>query len=272
MHRTDADSNVANLFVDPVPGTTTATQVDAPWLNAVQEEICNLLEGLGVTLVKATRTQLRDALGPDAVNGTLLKGMASFSGSAGGRARLIMKGAASNATEFWITVNASWNAAGSTWTKDSVSAPSLAIRFTTTALSPWPNAIAILRYNGGSGFATSAWLSYDNDAALQPLISRQVTVAPTLLNSWVNVGGALKTAGYFIDINGRVGLEGTIKDGVAATIFTLPITHRPGATCYFPVQTISGSLGIIAVDANGDVRMVSAVSAQVSMDGINFGK
>jgi hypothetical protein len=59
MHRTDAARNVANLFVDKNPSAgTRGTVVDAAWLNAVQEEICNFIEDLGGTLVKGTNTQL----------------------------------------------------------------------------------------------------------------------------------------------------------------------------------------------------------------------
>lgn len=62
MHRTDAPGNAANLFVDgnPVTGTQ-ATLVDDDWLNAVQEELCGLVESAGITLVKGTNTQLLQA-------------------------------------------------------------------------------------------------------------------------------------------------------------------------------------------------------------------
>jgi hypothetical protein len=59
MHRTDGTDNVANLFADPDPGTgRLGTKVDAAIMNAIQEELCNLLEGMGVILVKGTNTQL----------------------------------------------------------------------------------------------------------------------------------------------------------------------------------------------------------------------
>lgn len=63
MHRTDGDGNVAGLFVpgDPVMGQV-ATEVKADWLNDVQEEICNVVTGAGIALVKGTRTQLRSAI------------------------------------------------------------------------------------------------------------------------------------------------------------------------------------------------------------------
>lgn len=63
MHRIDADGHVGNTFSDGDPSIPTrATQVDDDWLNAVQEEVANSIEGAGVTLVKGTNTQLRDIL------------------------------------------------------------------------------------------------------------------------------------------------------------------------------------------------------------------
>lgn len=63
MHRIDADAHVSNLFDEGDPGVPREpTQVDADWLNAVQEEICNLITANGTALVKGTNTQLRDAL------------------------------------------------------------------------------------------------------------------------------------------------------------------------------------------------------------------
>ncbi len=62
MHRTDGDGHSSNHFTDGNPGTgVPGTKVEENWLNAVQEEICNLLEGMGVTLVKGTNDQLLDA-------------------------------------------------------------------------------------------------------------------------------------------------------------------------------------------------------------------
>jgi hypothetical protein len=63
MHRIDSNGSVGGAFSDGNPGTgTLGTKVDAAWSNAVQEEICNLIEGLGITLVKGTNTQLRSAI------------------------------------------------------------------------------------------------------------------------------------------------------------------------------------------------------------------
>jgi hypothetical protein len=64
MHRIDADAHVGNLFSEGNPGIgQPGTEVDADWLNAVQEELCNALTDAGVTLVKGDNTQLAALLG-----------------------------------------------------------------------------------------------------------------------------------------------------------------------------------------------------------------
>lgn len=62
MHRTDSSGNVSGLFVDKVPGVSPGTLVVADSMNALQEELCTLIEARGVTLVKGTHTQLATAL------------------------------------------------------------------------------------------------------------------------------------------------------------------------------------------------------------------
>lgn len=62
MHKTDGDGNVANLFDPGTPGVTPATQVDAPWLNAVQEELIGILSAASIAPVKGTWTQVLTAL------------------------------------------------------------------------------------------------------------------------------------------------------------------------------------------------------------------
>lgn len=63
MHRIDGFGNVAGQFTggDPlIPKPPTVVTPD--WLNAVQEELANAVEGNGVVLAKATNTQLRTVL------------------------------------------------------------------------------------------------------------------------------------------------------------------------------------------------------------------
>jgi len=61
MHRTEGTYHSSNLFTDGPPGT----RLEENWLNAVQEEICNVIETAGITLKTAaseTRDQLYDAI------------------------------------------------------------------------------------------------------------------------------------------------------------------------------------------------------------------
>lgn len=74
MHRIDDPSAVTAIPVPLQPGTPgyftdgsptigeDATIVRADWANAVQEEICNVIESAGITLSKTDRTQLLQAL------------------------------------------------------------------------------------------------------------------------------------------------------------------------------------------------------------------
>lgn len=63
MHRVDTDGHLANLFTDGDPGIgQEATIIGEDWLNDVQEDLCNLIEDAGVTLVKGSQTQLQAAI------------------------------------------------------------------------------------------------------------------------------------------------------------------------------------------------------------------
>jgi len=64
MHRIDAPgATVGNLFTEGNPSLSIpATEVSADWLNDTQEEIVNVIEGQGITLIKGVQTQLNEAL------------------------------------------------------------------------------------------------------------------------------------------------------------------------------------------------------------------
>jgi len=57
MHRTEGPYNVLNMFANGPPGT----RVEEDWLNAIQEEISNLIEERGITL-KIASTDTHDQL------------------------------------------------------------------------------------------------------------------------------------------------------------------------------------------------------------------
>jgi glycerol-3-phosphate acyltransferase PlsY len=96
--------------------------------------------------------------------------------------------------------------------------------------------------------------------------------APSLLNSWVNLGGAYSVAGYFRDTLGMVHLRGVIAAGSVwtAVMFVLPVGYRPSYEAVFPVVS-NNALGRLDIDTSGNVFMSGAGStAWVSLDGISF--
>lgn len=72
MHRVDATGHSSNLFVDKDAGLGVAgTRLAADWHNDTQEEICNVVEATGQTLVKGTQNQLLNAIKRMALPGGL---------------------------------------------------------------------------------------------------------------------------------------------------------------------------------------------------------
>lgn len=96
--------------------------------------------------------------------------------------------------------------------------------------------------------------------------------APTLLNSWVNLGGSNQVAGYTKHADGTVRLRGTISGGATTTIaFTLPVGYRPGATVGFPVTGNGSTLPTVTIDSSGNVTVFLATGGSyVQLDVISF--
>jgi hypothetical protein len=95
-------------------------------------------------------------------------------------------------------------------------------------------------------------------------------VAPTLLNSWVNFGGAWGDAAYMIDTMGFVHLKGLVKSGtVGAPLFVLPAGYRPLTKIGFPIMA-NGAFGWVSVLADGTVQIEAGSNVFASIDGITF--
>lgn len=63
MHRIDTSGNVDNRFHPGNPATgQQATLIDQDWLNAVQEEIVNVILAANIDLEKGTNDQLAEAI------------------------------------------------------------------------------------------------------------------------------------------------------------------------------------------------------------------
>lgn len=98
--------------------------------------------------------------------------------------------------------------------------------------------------------------------------------APTLLNSWVNFGGAFANAGYRKDANGFVHLRGLIKSGTTTggtVLFNLPAGYRPSAGVVFPVAS-NGAYGQIKVSETtaGNVTIDVGSNVWLSFGDVSF--
>ncbi|ESQ78522.1 hypothetical protein [Asticcacaulis sp. YBE204] len=62
MHRIDTFGSVLGKFVRSIVGVRPATLMGADWPNAVQEEICTVIEDSGLVLDKEADDQLRQAI------------------------------------------------------------------------------------------------------------------------------------------------------------------------------------------------------------------
>ena len=62
MHKTDALNNVDGQFTDDFEGTLEGTVVEQDWLNAVQNELINVLALAGIVPAKANHDQLANAI------------------------------------------------------------------------------------------------------------------------------------------------------------------------------------------------------------------
>lgn len=135
----------------------------------------------------------------------------------------------------------------------------------------------IAQSNAAYGDAFSAgtsWLKISPTGAvtIPGGITPESVIAPTLLNSWVNAGGASLTAGYWKDTFGVVHLRGLIKDGTttaATVLFALPSGYRPSANLYIPVVSGTG-LASVYITSGGDVSINTTAGVNISLDSITF--
>lgn len=93
---------------------------------------------------------------------------------------------------------------------------------------------------------------------------------PTFINSWILNTSYSSNVGYYIDNFGDVRAFGVISGGTSGTIaFTLPAGYRPITTRYFTAFSGSNSVGLIAVNSNGNVT-ISYFTNWISLDSIKF--
>lgn len=103
------------------------------------------------------------------------------------------------------------------------------------------------------------------EAYLRTTTATTVWTQPTLVNSWVDYGGAFALIAYR-KVGDIVQLRGTAKDGTLnTTAFTLPVGFRPAAT--YRIGTCDGSIDVATSGAVGFYALSSSI---FSIDGAWF--
>jgi hypothetical protein len=274
MHQTDGDANVANLF-DPgdpmVPRQP--TQVDAPWLNAVQQELINTLTVAGVAPVKGTWTQVLAALsilfpriGQSGTNGSfnppgsaLTDGLI-FEGPANnntrgtthaGRQRLYFRpGVGGPGAILEFTINAKWSAGSGLYTPDSSGDDSIAARFYAAGggatNGPTNAGCRLWRREGSGTFDDSAWTPINGNSGL------------SYATGWANFGAPHPSGTFSVGSDGQIRLMGVaLCSGGTGLLGTLPAGARPAnATIVQAMHHPSGGtleLCSLQIDTNGNM-------------------
>jgi len=110
--------------------------------------------------------------------------------------------------------------------------------------------------------------------AIRLLKSKPFYIAPTLLNSWANFGGATATVAYYKERN-RVYLRGCVTGGTigdSTPIFTLPAGYRPSALIGFVTCSGSTTITLIGINSDGNVFVPTGVGGNTALylDSISF--
>ncbi len=122
-----------------------------------------------------------------------------------------------------------------------------------------------------------AWQAISNEIAdnvnpwlvFLPILEDWTDVS-AFLNSWINYDtGVHEPAGFYKDPSSRVFLRGSVKDGVADDIFTLPAGYRPTKEERFAVSE-NGVFGEIKILPSGIVSKTVGGNTRLHFFGVSF--
>lgn len=120
----------------------------------------------------------------------------------------------------------------------------------------------------GTGVGDAAVKAHNIDFTTFPA-AQQAWIAPTLVNSWSNLGIGFDVAGYMKDSLGFVHLNGIITGGsYPSTAFTLPAGYRPALSLNLATSS-NAAFGEIQV-LNTGVITAAVGSSWISLSGLTF--
>lgn len=109
-----------------------------------------------------------------------------------------------------------------------------------------------------------------NSVGASAIASSLPWIAPTIINSFANAGGAFETAGYLKDQMGFVHLKGSLITGASGNVaFILPAGFRPGATVFSAAAGGGPSAAAVQVPINGFVTCFYS-AGPIGLSGITF--
>ena len=112
-----------------------------------------------------------------------------------------------------------------------------------------------------------------SNITLEGTIVNEATIAPTLLNSFVNYGADFAPAGYYKDKENRVHLRGLVNragDPDNLVIFNLPAGYRPVSGRLIITTMNNNILCRVDILTNGDVLVGAGDAGWINLTGISF--
>lgn len=94
--------------------------------------------------------------------------------------------------------------------------------------------------------------------------------APSLGNSFSNVGGSWEPAGYMKLSNGLVLLRGVVRASADQVPFVLPTGYRPSGQKIFPALGADGTPARVTIGSDGSVVVVRANDGSCDLGSVSF--
>ncbi len=280
MDRTTGDQHVANMFDEGDPGEPRLpTQIDATWLNDVQEEIVSIIEEAGLTPTEGAQQLLAALQGGALKADELILGATAtttdafriYMGDPAGPDRVLVYVIGS---AVWVTWNVVYQNSDQTW--DRVAAGH-AYAFVFGDVNGSAQAkFYFYSSTDADGWSTAAWQTANGLAGAQSqgaALFRGDKLEPTISGGgWTEANNVYLYKTPF----GRVEIQGHLTDASGAgfsTVFcTLPVAYRPATPKIILIgSSVLNNTGLLTIATNGEVQIQHAgVAATYYLDGCGW--